>query len=145
MLDEMQGGARAESGEGLKEERLPDGSSKVDLQGRFEQQSQTPPVAPASPGGRQIAIIDPQTGRLVSEEPATLMREREALRATLEGFEAQLREVQAASQDTSGLQEEQLATGAVKIDLMGKFQSPLVARIGQDGSVVVDHENPPAK
>jgi hypothetical protein len=73
------------------------------------------------------------------------MREREALRVPLESFEAQLRAMQAASQDTSGLQEERLATGAVKIDLKGKFQSPLAARIGPDGTVVVDHENLPTK
>jgi hypothetical protein len=154
MLDEREGEAKTESGaakeleqsgEGLEEERLPDGSARIDLQGRFKQKSLTPPAAPAPQGGGWIAIIDPQTGRLMSGDTATLIREREALRAPLEDFEAQLEERLAASQDVSGLTEERLATGAVKIDLQGRFRSPLVARTGADGAVVIRHENPAAK
>jgi hypothetical protein len=136
---------REQSSEGLKEERLPDGSAKIDLQGRFKQNSLTPPDPPARQDGGRIAIIDPQTGRLISGDVATLVREREALRATLEDFEAQLRQTMTTNQDVSGLREERLATGAIKVDLQGRFQSALVARIGPDGAVVIRHEEPAAE
>ena len=136
-------GRPGQSAEGVQEQRLPDGSAKIDLEGRFRQQGRVPPAAntpPAPPRGGRVAIIDPQTGQLLTAEAAALLRRLEPRAAPLQAFEVQLRERLGASQDVGGLEEQRLQAGAVKIDLEGRFRSPLVARIGPDSHVAVRHE-----
>jgi hypothetical protein len=125
-----------QSAEGLAEEGLPQGGAKVDLKGRFQQDKA---AAPPTPGGR-VAILDPRTGALTTGEAAALMRRREDLRPAMQEFERQLQDLVAQSQNVSGLEEQQLQSGAVKVDLEGRFQSPLVARVAPAGEVTVRHE-----
>jgi hypothetical protein len=136
---EESAGTVNQSAEGLKEEPLPHGGSKMDLKGRFQQEGVTGPSSPAPQGGGQVAIIDPQTGSLMTGEAATLMRRQGELRPGGDEFERQLRTLLMQSEDVSGLQEQQLEGGAVLLDLGGRFQIPLVARIGPDGNVVIKH------
>ena len=138
-------GTTDQSAEGLKEEPLPQGGSKMDLQGRFQQQGGTVPIPLAPPAGGQIAIIDPTTGNLMTGEAATLMRRQGAARAPDDEFERQLRAMMAAAEDVSGLQERQLEGGTVLLDLGGRFQNPLVARVVPGGALIVEHAKPLGK
>ena len=142
LAKERENGLIEESAEELKEGRLPDGGTKIDLKGRFKQHDTTLPLSPAPPRGGQIAFIDPQTGQLVTGEAAVRLRKREDLRVEIEKFDAELRAAMAASQDVSELREERLATGGVKLDLKGRFRNPLFAIVTPDRTVVVGHELP---
>lgn len=130
-------GSVRQSGEGLEQEAMPDGSTKMDLDGRF-QQNRAPAAPPQQSGGR-IALIDPQTGELMTGEAPARLGEREDLQQMFEEFDARLEEVVRAAQDVSGLEEERLASGAVKLDLEGRFRSPLVATVDHEGAVAMRH------
>lgn len=124
-----------QTSEGLEEEAMDDGS-KVDLEGRFQQNRATTP--PTRDGGR-IAIIDPRTGELVTGEAPARLREREDLERLFQEFDASLEEAVSEAQSVEGLEEQRLTTGAVKVDLEGRFRSPLVATVSPDGGVVLRH------
>jgi hypothetical protein len=130
-------GSVRQSSEGLEQEAMPDGSTKMDLNGRFQQNQA--PVAPPQHSGGRIALIDPQTGELMTGEAPARLGEREDLQRMFEEFNARLEEVVTADQDVSGLEEERLATGGVKLDLQGRFRSPLVATVDPEGTVAMRH------
>jgi hypothetical protein len=95
----------------------------------------TADVAPpkVAPGGMR-AFIDPQTGRFVSE-PAPGTPPLELSPAELNAF----------STSDQGLVEvpSTVPGGGVKVDLQGRFQSPLTATVGADGKVTIGHAPPP--
>lgn len=87
----------------------------------------------AAPG--QIAVLDPETGELLSGERAA-----EALRdADRSEFANEIQEQLRAAFDTSNLTEERTATGAVALDLQGRFQSPLVVQLLPGSAPVIAH------
>ena len=93
------------------------------------------PPAAASQGGMTVHI-DPKTGAILKEPapdsvPLQLSpREQNALSTSHEG----LVEV------PSGV-----PGGGFKLDLQGRFQSPLIATIGEDGKVRMQHLGEPAE
>lgn len=97
-----------------------------------------------SEGGR-IAIVDPQTNQLVSGEAAKRVMEREAFRAGVEDFAARFRAKMVADLNVSGLEEKQLATGAVKVDLKGHFRSPVLAIVEPDRTIAITHGSSTSK
>jgi hypothetical protein len=90
----------------------------------------------AAPQGGMTVHIDPKTGAILKEPapgtvPLTLSsRERNAMSTSHEG----LVEV------PSGV-----PGGGFKLDLQGRFQSPLIATVGEDGKVRVQHLGEPAE
>jgi hypothetical protein len=83
-----------------------------------------PSPAVREPGMR--AYADPRTGTLLSEPPA---------RATAPAAAA-------FSRSSAGLAPVPAPGGGVMIDLQGRFQSPLVATVGPDGTVHLHHGAP---
>ena len=82
--------------------------------------------APAQQG--MTVHVDPQTGRVVSAPaPGT---------TTLQLSPAEQNRMSTSSQ---GLVEEPLPGGGYKLDLKGRFQSPLMATTGPDGKVRIQH------
>ncbi len=131
-----------ESAEDLKEEPLPDGGTKIDLKGRFKKHGTTPPQSLAPGTSGRIAVVDPETGRLVTGEAAARVQERVGLRAVVEMFGANLRAMMATAGDVTGLQEQRLTTGAVKVDLKGRFRIPLTAIVTPDRTIAIGHGVP---
>ena len=80
----------------------------------------------ASPG--MTIEVDPSTGRILPGTPQTLPPLSPA-------------EQNAVSTSSEGLQELPVvgAAGGTKVNLQGRFQSPLMATVGPDGKVVVEH------
>jgi hypothetical protein len=78
---------------------------------------------PSGPGMR--AYVDPATGRLLAEPPR-------GVAAPVAAAEA--------SRSSQGLVEEPVPGGGVKVDLKGRFKSPLVATVRPDGSLSVRHD-----
>jgi hypothetical protein len=75
--------------------------------------------SPSAPGMR--AYVDPATGKLTDRPPP--------------GAAA----LPAASHSGVGLAETPAPGGGVMVHLQGRFQSPLVATVGPDGQVRVEH------
>lgn len=128
-----------ESAEGLEEEPLPDGGTKIDLKGRFKKLGTTPPQSLAPGTSGRIAVVDPETGQLVTGEAAARVRERVGLRVVIETFDANLRAMMVTAQDVTGLQEQRLATGVIKVDLKGRFRIPLTTIVTPDGTIAIGH------
>ena len=61
---------------------------------------------------------------------------------TLGMFDASLRVMMATAQDVTGLQEQRLETGAVKLDLKGRFRIPLSAIVRPDRTTAIGHGIP---
>jgi hypothetical protein len=78
---------------------------------------------PAS-GPSMRAYVDPATGKLLKKPPPGAR----VPPATAE-----------SSRSSQGLVEEPVPGGGVKVDLQGRFRSPLVATVRPDGSVGVRH------
>jgi hypothetical protein len=77
-----------------------------------------------------IATIDPRTGEV-------------AVGAATAKLPASPAATAAFRTDSAGLTEVQLPGGqGVKLDLQGRFRSPLVARVDADGAVRVTHPHP---
>lgn len=131
-----------ESVEGLKEEPLQGGGKKIDLKGRFKMHGTTPPQSLAPSARGRIAVVNPDTGQLVTGDAAARLRNRADLRMTVEMFDASLRVMMATAQDVSGFEEQRLETGAIKLDLQGRFRIPLTAIIGPDGGIALGHGVP---
>lgn len=100
-------------------------------EGAPQRPSEQPHVAPAAPSTEGMTVdIDPQTGVPTGRPapagaPQTLSPDERAARSTShEG----LVEVPNA-----------IPGGGVKLDLQGRFQSPLAASIGADGKVETHH------
>jgi hypothetical protein len=92
----------------------------------------TPAGAAAAAGGGLRIQIDPQTGRFTEPPPGTVPP------AGPPAAEA------ARSTSGVGLVEVPSPTpgGGVKVDLQGRFQSPLVGTVGPDGKVRIEHLHP---
>jgi hypothetical protein len=144
VVKEPDKGLIEESTEGLTEEPLPDGGTKVDLKGRFKKHGTTPPESLAPGTSGRTAVIDPATGKLVTGQAAdkVRVRARVGLRAAIRTYEVNLKELMATAQDVTGLQEQQLTAGAVKVDLKGRFRIPLTAIVRPDGTIVIGHGVP---
>lgn len=78
---------------------------------------------PASAPGLK-AYVDPLTGELLPERPADLPPEPASA---------------ALDQSSAGLVESPAPGGGTMIDLQGRFQSPLVATLGPDGTMRLRH------
>lgn len=76
------------------------------------------------------AYID-ATGKIVSAPPANVAPP--AMSAS---------EKNAASTSSEGLHEEPVATGGYKVDLQGRFQSPMLAKTDSDGKLATYHPHP---
>lgn len=92
---------------------------------------------------RQLAIIDPRTGQAVSGERAIRNMDSPGLRTELGNFNARLKADIHDDFSSAGLKEQPLANGAVKVDLQGRFRSPLIAISPPGASVSITH-HPPA-
>ena len=89
--------------------------------------SQPPAAVPKGAAG-MIIYIDPQTGAILNEPaPGTVPLQ---LTPKLQN---------ALSTSHQGLVETPAAGGGVKIDLQGRFQSPLVATIDANGNLRIQH------
>ena len=92
------------------------------------------PAAVPQGGARMTVHVDPKTGAILKEAapgtvPLTLSpQEQNAMSTSHEGL------VQVPSA---------VPGGGVKVDLQGRFQSPLVGTIGPDGKVRVEHLGEP--
>ena len=131
-------------GAGSREEQpLEGGGSKVDLDGQLRQNHAMPDAGAAPAPSGLIAIIDPATGRPVSGAAAeALLRQSPVAREAMQEFANQVGEMATADVDATGLQEQEIETGGVKVDLEGRFRSPLAARVGADGTITVEHPAP---
>lgn len=95
--------------------------------------SEKPAAVPEGASG-MIIYIDPQTGAILSEpapgtEPLRLTpQEQNAFSTSQEGL------VQVPNSGPGG---------GVKVDLQGRFQSPLVGTIGADGKLKIQHLGEP--
>jgi len=102
-----------------------DAAEKQDASGAAEASAPRTEETSWSPGaGGFLAYIDPQTGRLLSEPP--------------EGAPAlglSQKELEMLSRSTLGLSEELLPGGGYMVRLRGRFQSFVVASVGEDGLV----------
>ena len=88
---------------------------------------QAEPVLCAVGNSGKVVFIDPQTGRLTSRP----LPEQSAAMAAI--LKAQ------ANRSSAGLVEERGPRGGVAVNLRGRFRTPMIARVGKDGKVVVDH------
>ena len=91
-----------------------------------------PQAAPSSPAGGYIAYIDPETGRLIPKPPPDDADVIALTASTAAGF----------SRSHEGLYEEVLPSGAIKLNLQGRFKSSSFATLGEDGKVHVSHRVP---
>lgn len=85
--------------------------------------------AETSAGTAQTAMkvfIDPKTGEFTDSPPAGTT----------------LSVPDAGSGTHQGLVEEPVPSGGAKVDVRGRFQTPLRATIGPDGKTVIKHEGP---
>ena len=89
----------------------------------------------------QIAVIDPETGDLVSNPEALFGKGEEELEAFNLEFQEQLRE----TLSVEGLEEQRLEGGAVAVDLGDRFKLPLVLHIDPDGRQHLSHGPIPIK
>ncbi len=87
-----------------------------------------PCPAPVTPQG-SVAFIDPETGELLTGDEAARASGDEARALFTDEMQAQMR----AAFDPEGLSEVRTETGAVAINLQGRFQSPYVAYIRPNG------------
>ena len=76
----------------------------------------------------------------MSGERALPHMERPELKAELENFQERMRAVMKANLGDAGLEETRLPNGAVKVDLKGRFRSPLMAVSTPDRAVVITHD-----
>ncbi len=97
-----------------------------------------PCTAPSAPG--RIVYLDPETNEILTGEEAARARAAEDRSDFVEALSDQARQ----SFSVEGLVEQRTETGAIALDLEGRFQSPLVATIGNDGTVQVEHFQLPA-
>lgn len=86
-----------------------------------------------------MAIIDPETRQIISEEQAKRTMEKSGRKTEWENFKARLRAEGKAHIDSTGLQEIQLRNGAVQVDLQGRFRSPLMAVRTPNQSIIITH------
>jgi hypothetical protein len=77
------------------------------------------------PAAGMRVFVDPQTGKVVAPPPGT-------------PAESQAPDLSTSSE---GLTETRLPGGGAKVDLQGRFQTPLVATVGADGKVSIDHKH----
>ena len=108
---------------------LEGGGKIIDLKGKFDQNE----VVPAGQG--RMAVIDPETGELISQRPrdakAAARHERSLARARARaGGGTPSREAPTP---------EALPDGGFTVDLDGRFQVPLVATLAKDGQVRIRH------
>ena len=87
-----------------------------------------------SPAASQgyVAFIDPDTGELLTGDRAAAAAADESRSAFVADVQAQMR----AAFDPEGLTEVRTETGAVAINLQGRFQSPVIATVLPEGPVV---------
>lgn len=137
--EQADGPSLDQSTEGLEEEPLPRGGAKVDLEGRFKKEGAAEPAAPAPTNGGLVAVIDPRTGQLMSGEGLALMRQRAAATAEMATFQRELNAALERSQDVTDLREQSLESGAVKVDLQGRFRNPLMATVTPGGGIRLHH------
>ncbi len=88
---------------------------------------QAEPVLCAVGKSGMVVFIDPQTGRRTSRP----LPEQSAAMAAI--LKAQ------ANRSSAGLVQEAGPRGGVSVNLRGRFRTPMMARVGKDGKVVVDH------
>ena len=102
----------------------------LDLKGQLKQNEQNPDP------GRLVAVIDPTTGELVSGRAAQ-ERARTVIRTGDLG--TSLRSLAAGDPAASELQEQRLSSGAIKLDLRGRFRNFLYGEYRDDGSLIIRH------
>lgn len=94
---------------------------------------------PGQPGSTEQAVIeapgmkafiDPATGKLLASPPASA------------GLALSAAEKNAMSTSSDGLQEVPGPKGGTMVDLQGRFQSPLQAKIGANGKATAYHPHP---
>ncbi len=88
---------------------------------------QVEPVLCAVGKSGMVVFIDPQTGRPTSRP---LPEQSAAMEAILKAQ---------ANRSSVGLVEERGPRGGVAVNLRGRFRTPMIARVGNDGKVVMDH------
>lgn len=135
---EPEAGGSADADADLESVPLDQGGEKVDLKGRFRQQGGA--ASGPSRGSARIAIINPATGRLAVGAEVQLLQQTPAARA---GVEAVLDEIQRQAEEQARapqLQAAELERGGEKVDLQGRFRSPMMAIVTEDGALVVSHE-----
>jgi hypothetical protein len=84
-----------------------------------------------------VAFIDPETGELVTGEDAARAANDDARALFTEAFQAEMR----AAFDPEGLTEVRTETGAIALNLQGRFQSPYIAHVTPDG-INIGHSLP---
>ena len=87
--------------------------------------------APTSTQG-YVAFIDPTTGELLTGDRAAAAVADESRTLFTAEIQAQMR----AAFDPEGLTEVRTETGAVALNLQGRFQSPVLAKISPDGPII---------
>jgi len=112
---------------------LEGGGKSVELKGRFDKNQ----VKPATPN--RIAVIDRQTGELITERPsdpnAAIRYDRSIARIKT------MMNRQSKIQPAEILYPEVSADGGVMVHLQGRFQVPLVANLSEDGQVQIQHQH----
>lgn len=83
-------------------------------------------AATRPPTAGMKVFVDPQTGAVIPPPTAA-------------AAEALVSEMNTSS---VGLVEEPLVDGGSKVNLQGRFQKPLVATMGADGQVTIQHQSP---
>lgn len=94
--------------------------------------------APVGQSPGRIAFVDPDSGEVLTGEAAAAAALEEERSAFTEAMSAQVRE----SFSAEGLEEQRTETGAVAVDLQGRFQNPLVATIDPENGISIRHFSP---
>ena len=136
--DKAKGNERSPSDERVDVETLPNGSKRLDLKGRYQQQSLSGIKSSGSLGAR-LALVDPITGGLVTGDVQRQLKEREDLQIQFQAISKELNRLMANNQDVEGLASERQRGGQLYLNLKGRFKSPLVARIEGGNRVVIQH------
>jgi len=112
---------------------LEGGGQALDTNGNFRQ-NQTEP-APAN----RVAIIDRETGKLMTQRPSDPLAAAQYDRSVARLNALAKRQSNAALDEP--LEVEELANGVLKLNLRGRFLTPLVATKTDDGQIQVQHQD----
>lgn len=85
----------------------------------------------------QIVYLDPDTGELVQGDAAAIAKTE----ATRNSFAVEMADQMRRSFSVENLSERRTASGAIVLDLQGRFQNPLVAIIDPVEGILVGHVN----
>lgn len=117
---------------------LEGGGKAIDLKGQGHKNQ----VEPASQN--RMAVVDRKTGELLTSRPGDALAAARYDRSVARARSIMKRQ-QAARSDTLSVNQilvpEALPSGGIKIDLQGRFQVPLVAKLSKDGQVHLRHQH----